>query len=74
MWLVAALEPLNLSQLAEALSIEIGNTALNWKLSVMSPTDLLEICSSLVSFDERTGIVTLSHYSVQVKYIPPLIK
>ncbi|KAG2082406.1 ankyrin repeat-containing domain protein [Suillus cothurnatus] len=47
MWLVAALEPLNLSQLAEALSIEIGNTALNRKLSVMSPTDLFKICSSL---------------------------
>ncbi|KAG1858862.1 hypothetical protein F4604DRAFT_1930917 [Suillus subluteus] len=65
MWLVAALEPLKLSQLVEALSIEIGSTTLNQKLSVMSPTDLLEICSSLVSFDERTDIVTLSHYSVR---------
>lgn len=74
MWLVAALEPLNLTQLVEALSIEIGCTALNQKLSVMSPTDLLEICSCLVSFDERTGIVTLSHYSVRVRCIPPSIK
>ncbi|KAG1732306.1 ankyrin repeat-containing domain protein [Suillus lakei] len=65
MWLVAALEPLSLPQLVEALSIEIGSTTLNQKLSVMSPTDLLEICSCLVSFDERTSIVTLSHYSVQ---------
>ncbi|KAG1723030.1 ankyrin repeat-containing domain protein [Suillus paluster] len=65
MWLVAALEPLHLSQLAEALSIEIGSTTLNQELSVMCPTDLLEICSSLVSFDKRTGVVTLSHYSVR---------
>lgn len=65
MWLVAALEPLNLYQLVEALSIEIGCKTLNQKLSVISPTDLLEICSCLVSFDERTGIVTLSHYSVR---------
>ncbi|KAG2146832.1 ankyrin repeat-containing domain protein [Suillus clintonianus] len=65
MWLVAALEPLNLSQLVEALSIEIGSTTLNQRLSVMSPTDLLEICSFLVSFDEKTHVVTLSHYSVR---------
>lgn len=71
MWLVASLEPLDLSQLVEALSIEIGSTTLNQKLSVISPTDLLEICSFLVSFDERTRIVTLSHYSVRVRYIPP---
>ncbi|KAG2049526.1 ankyrin, partial [Suillus hirtellus] len=65
MWLVASLEPLNLCQLVEALSIEIGSTTLNQKLSVISPTDLLEICSFLVSFDEKTCIVTLSHYSVR---------
>ncbi|KAG2106634.1 ankyrin repeat-containing domain protein [Suillus discolor] len=65
MWLVASLEPLNLYQLVEALSIEIGSTTLNQNLSVMSPTDLLEICSFLVSFDERTCVVTLSHYSVR---------
>jgi hypothetical protein len=69
MWLVGALEPLTLSQLVEALSIEIGSTALNKRLSVMSPTDLLEICSSLVNFDQRTNIVTLSHYTVRVRYI-----
>ncbi|KAG2337043.1 hypothetical protein BDR05DRAFT_805213 [Suillus weaverae] len=67
MWLVAALEPLSLSQLVEALSIDIRSTTLNQKLSVMSPRDLLEICSCLVSFDERTGtgIVTLYHYSAR---------
>jgi hypothetical protein len=74
MWLVAALEPLNLYQLVEALSIEIGCKTLNQKLSVISPTDLLEICSCLVSFDERTGIVTLSHYSVRVRCITSSIK
>ncbi|KAG2138576.1 ankyrin repeat-containing domain protein [Suillus bovinus] len=65
MWLVASLEPLNLCQLVEALSIDIGSTTLNQRLTVISPTDLLEICSFLVSFDERTSIVTLSHYSVR---------
>ncbi|KAG2070268.1 ankyrin [Suillus decipiens] len=65
MWLVASLEPLNLDQLVEALSIEIGSTTLNQRLSVISSTDLLEICSFLVNFDERTRIVTLSHYSVR---------
>ncbi|KAG0706479.1 ankyrin repeat-containing domain protein [Suillus ampliporus] len=65
MWLVAAVEPLSLSQLTEALRIEIGSTKLKQGLSVMRPTDLLEICSSLVSLDKRTDVVTLSHYTVR---------
>ncbi|KAG2748818.1 ankyrin [Suillus brevipes Sb2] len=54
MWLVASLEPLNLSQLVEALSIEIGSTTLNQKLSVITPTDLLEICSFLCAGKVKT--------------------
>ncbi|KAG1780703.1 hypothetical protein EV702DRAFT_1194176 [Suillus placidus] len=57
MWLVAALEPLNLSQLVEALSIDIRSTTLNQKLSVMSPRDLLETCSCLVKTPRSTAIL-----------------
>ncbi|KAG1780716.1 hypothetical protein EV702DRAFT_1194187 [Suillus placidus] len=57
MWLVAALEPLSLSQLVEALSIDIRSTTLNQKLSVMSPRDLLETCSCLVKTPRSTAIL-----------------
>lgn len=66
MWLVTSLAPLTLPQLVEALKIEYGKLTLNDDLSVMHDADLLEICGSLVNFDEKTGLVALSHYSVQV--------
>jgi hypothetical protein len=66
MWLVTSLAPLTLSHLVEALKIEYGKSMLNDDLSVMHDADILEICGSLVNFDKETGLVALSHYSVQV--------
>ncbi|KAF9222209.1 hypothetical protein BS17DRAFT_809569 [Gyrodon lividus] len=55
-WLVTARRPLRLSQLAAALGC---------KGSTNTCRRFLDICGSLVSFNEQTGIVSLSHYSVK---------
>ncbi|KIJ09033.1 hypothetical protein PAXINDRAFT_102380 [Paxillus involutus ATCC 200175] len=64
-WLVTALEPLRISQLAEAVAISCDNPDLDTTIAPMYETDILEICGSLVSFNKRTSVVTLSHYSVK---------
>ncbi|KAF9242323.1 ankyrin repeat-containing domain protein [Melanogaster broomeanus] len=83
MWLVAALEPLTLFQLGEALKLELGRPTLNNDIAPMHDIDILDICGSLLSYDEKSGIVFLSHYSVKasvatcVEYLsgsPPLSK
>jgi hypothetical protein len=66
LWLVLALEPLTLSQLAEVLSINSDEPSWDVSNAPMHRTDILEICGSLVIFDENNRIVTLSHYSVKV--------
>ncbi|KAF9232181.1 hypothetical protein BU15DRAFT_81525 [Melanogaster broomeanus] len=63
MWLVTALRPLTLSQLAEALTIDRDNAVSS--MPTMHETDIIEICGSFVSFNERSSIITLSHYSVK---------
>ncbi|KAH7910719.1 hypothetical protein BJ138DRAFT_1113828 [Hygrophoropsis aurantiaca] len=65
MWLIGALTPLTLSQLAEALKIECDDPCLNDELGVINPDDILDVCGSLVDYNPETGITVLSHYSVQ---------
>ncbi|KAG1738300.1 hypothetical protein EDD22DRAFT_1009312 [Suillus occidentalis] len=63
-WL-AALSPLTLDQLNEAIMIEVGQSNLNPKRGVIDPMDIVTACGSLVTYDEKTGVVALSHYSVK---------
>ncbi|KIJ18131.1 hypothetical protein PAXINDRAFT_179486, partial [Paxillus involutus ATCC 200175] len=64
-WLVTALRPLRLSQLAEAVAINCDNPALDTTIAPIHETDILEICGSLVSYDKWTEVITLSHSSVK---------
>ncbi|KAG1721344.1 hypothetical protein EDB19DRAFT_2044402 [Suillus lakei] len=65
LWLVGTFTPLTLDQLNEAMMIEVGKSNLNPDLGVMDPMDIVVACGSLVTYDEKTGIVALSHYSVK---------
>ncbi|KAF9230652.1 hypothetical protein BU15DRAFT_83361 [Melanogaster broomeanus] len=64
-WLVTTLHPLTLSCLAEALTINHDGAVLGSTVVPMYETDILEVCSSLVSYNEPTGTISLSHYSVK---------
>ncbi|KAN0094796.1 Ankyrin repeat-containing domain protein [Tylopilus felleus] len=64
-WLVAALEPMQLFQIVEGLSIDLGRRTLDRESGPVHGTTLLDILGSLVMYDEATDIVMLSHFSVK---------
>ncbi|KAG1740514.1 uncharacterized protein EDB91DRAFT_1132919 [Suillus paluster] len=71
LWLAGALTPLTLDQLNEALMIEVGKSSLNPELRANDPMDIVVACGSFVTYDEATGVVGLSHYSVKEYLISP---
>ncbi|KAF9225131.1 hypothetical protein BS17DRAFT_807512 [Gyrodon lividus] len=64
-WLVAALQPLRLPDVMEALKIDLESQALDDDIVPTNETILLDACGSLVTHDVWSGIVTLSHFSVK---------
>jgi hypothetical protein len=52
----------------EALRIDLERSTLNNDMAPMHETNLLRACGSLVTHNEETGIVELSHFSVKVGY------
>ncbi|KAG1819004.1 uncharacterized protein BJ212DRAFT_68873 [Suillus subaureus] len=67
--LAGAFTPLTLDQLNEAMMIEIGRATLDEDLGVMDTMDIVGACGSLVTYNEKTGVVALSHYSVKVSFV-----
>ena len=65
-WLVAALRPLRLAEIMEALSINLRTRTLDSDVGPMHSGALLDACGSLVTYTEKTGIIILSHSSVKV--------
>lgn len=69
-WLGGALRPLTLSQIIEAVQIELGHTpplCLNDGLTVVTPEDMLMLCGNLIKIDDRTARLGLGHPTVRVK-------
>ncbi|KAG1850980.1 hypothetical protein C8R48DRAFT_778011 [Suillus tomentosus] len=71
LWLAGALTPLTLGQLDEAMMIDIKRSILDPDLRASDPMDIVVACGSLVTYDETTGVVALSHYSVKEYLISP---
>ncbi|KAG2336151.1 hypothetical protein BDR05DRAFT_1015909 [Suillus weaverae] len=65
LWLASTFTPLTLDQLNEAMMIEVGQSNLNPDLGVMDPMDIVAACGSLVTYNEKTAVVALSHYSMK---------
>ncbi|KAG2040633.1 hypothetical protein BDR03DRAFT_96214 [Suillus americanus] len=65
LWLAGTFTPLTLDQLNEAMMIEVGQSYLNPDLGIMDPMDIVVACGSLVTYNEKTGVIVLSHYSVK---------
>ncbi|KAF8415255.1 hypothetical protein L210DRAFT_817912, partial [Boletus edulis BED1] len=64
-WLVGALRPLQLSEIMEALSINLRRRTLDSDTGPMHRGALLDACGSLVTYTEKTGTIILSHFSVK---------
>ncbi|KAG1862115.1 hypothetical protein DFJ58DRAFT_725530 [Suillus subalutaceus] len=63
--LAGTFTPLTLDELNEAMMIEVGRPSLNEDLRVLNTMDIVAACGSLVTYNEKTRIVALSHYSVK---------
>lgn len=64
-WLIGSLRPLHIQAVMEAVKIEIGEFTIDDEMGVIDEDCLLEACSSLVSLDEKTRMLSLSHFSVK---------
>lgn len=64
-WLIVSLRPLHIQAIMEAVKIEIGEFVIDDEMGVIDEGCLLEACSSLVSLDEKTRMLSLSHFSVK---------
>ncbi|KAG6380116.1 ankyrin repeat-containing domain protein [Boletus reticuloceps] len=64
-WLVAALKPLELCQIIEGLSIDLGRQVVDRDSGPVHGPALLDALGSLVAHDEVTDIIVLSHASVK---------
>jgi len=65
-WLVATLRPLRLDEILEALSIDLQGRRLDREIAPVHGYALLDALGSLVAYNEETGVVNLSHFSVKV--------
>jgi hypothetical protein len=63
-WLANAQRTLYMNELREVLVLEEGDTELERRF-LLEPSDVVECCRSLVQYDMITGLVHLSHYTVQ---------
>ena len=66
-WLVVALSPLQLSEIMDGLSVDPHQQVLNRDSGPLHGPALLDALGSLVTYNEVTDIVILSHFSVKVR-------
>ena len=65
-WLLVSDRPLRLTEIVDAFAVDIQSRCLDRDATLNDEQDLLEICSSLVAYNEDTGVMSFSHFSVQV--------
>ena len=68
MWLVGALKPLTVQQLADAMLIGREGPTVSHDHRLFDAREVLDVCGSLVHYNQETHEVILSHYTVQVRY------
>ncbi|KAI9567489.1 ankyrin repeat-containing domain protein [Boletus coccyginus] len=64
-WLVGALRPLRLAEISEGLTIDLGKRTMDPEAGPMHKGALLDACGSLVTYNEETDVLILSHFSVK---------
>ena len=75
-WLAAAVRPLTLYEVAEAIAISPGCVTINEDNRLFDAQELLFICSGLVILvgDNETGRLRLTHFSVKEYLVSPRIR
>jgi hypothetical protein len=74
-WLTHSLRPLTLRELAEAISIEIGQARMDFSAVPTDPEDILRFCGGLVTIAGHGNqeTVNFSHFSIKEFLISPRI-
>lgn len=62
-WIFHAARPLQMEELCEALAVREEDSDLDEE-TLIHPDVIIEVCQSLVLYDERTSTVRLTHYSL----------
>lgn len=65
LWLAYASTPLSLPELAEAVILDPGFVEINPDCKLNDPNDVLEICASLVTFNQASKTARIAHHSVR---------
>lgn len=63
-WIFYIREPLKMNALCEALAVEAGDSRIQAEY-LLEPFLIVEICESLITYDETTGIVRFNHFTVR---------
>lgn len=63
-WIIHPFEPLSVSELCEAVSIEPGDTFLD-PYAIIDEEDILRCCRSLVRKSQTRDVIELAHFSVR---------
>ena len=63
-WVSSAMTPMRLKELSEAVIIHENQIVINEDVRLLNPRATLELCGSLISYDQRTTRATLAHSSV----------
>lgn len=64
-WLVCSIRPMTIEEVAEAISIEFGDTTGIPDHKLNNLEDILDICSGLVGLTNDTGILVFTHFTVK---------
>ena len=70
-WILVSVRPLRLTEIVEALAVDVPSRCLDRDATLNDEQALLEICSSLVAYNEDNDVISLSHYTVQVCHSSP---
>ena len=65
-WLVGALRPLRMAEILEGLTVDLRRRIMDPDIGPMHKGALLDACGSLVTYNEDTDVLILSHFSVKV--------
>ena len=68
LWMAFSVRPLHFEELCEAVILDEESGTVDEDARLLQPEDLLQVCSSLVSFDTKDNTVVLAHSSV-LEYI-----
>lgn len=63
-WISSAVKPMTLKDLCEAVIIDDGNLIVNEQVRLLNPKGALELCGSLITYDNSSTRVTLAPSSV----------